>query len=59
VVHERRETDALELGGELRRAGDGAGVQQRLVLPRPRFVVLIVLESPDVGDEKPTLPARP
>ena len=59
MVGEHLEPHPLEARAQLRRACHGARVQQRLVLPGPRLLALVVGERVDVGDQQPSLAARP
>ena len=53
------EAHGLEARAQLARAGHGAGVQQRLMLPGPGVLTLVVGEGADAGHEQAALAARP
>src|SRR6185312_13963342 len=56
---QRLETSALELRAECGGAGDRTRMQQRLMLPGPRFMALVLGEGIDLRDEQSAFTARP
>ena len=59
VMAQHLEAHGLEARAQLARAGHGARVQQRLVLPGPGLLTLVVGEGADAGHEQAALAARP